>query len=76
MTKKPDNNAAATNYQIRVRGHLGQTLRHAFPDLVARTHGADTVMTGPVTDQAALHGILASIEGLGLELIEVRRLDG
>ena len=61
-------------YLIRVRGRLGQTLRSAFPALQARTSGGDTVLTGPLPDRAALHGVLAEIEALGLELLEVRRL--
>jgi hypothetical protein len=61
-------------YQVRVRGHLGETIRGAFPDLQARTRGDDTVLTGVFADQAALYGVLAEIEALGLELIEVRRL--
>ena len=61
-------------YQIRVRGHLGETMRSAFPALRARASGADTVLTGPLPDRAALHGVLAQIEALGLELLEVRRL--
>ena len=61
-------------YQIRVCGRLGQTLRCAFPALEARADGGDTVLTGMLTDQAALYGVLAEVEALGLELIEVRRL--
>jgi hypothetical protein len=61
-------------YRIRVRGHLGQTMRSAFPALQARASGGDTVLTGPLPDRAALHGVLAQIEALGLELLEVRRL--
>lgn len=61
-------------YEISVRGHLGDTMRSAFPDLRAEPRGADTVLTGVLTDQAALHGVLADIEALGLELLEVRRL--
>ena len=61
-------------YRIRVRGRLGETMRSAFPALRARASGSDTVLTGVLCDQAALHGVLAEIEGLGLELLEVRRL--
>jgi hypothetical protein len=53
---------------------LGQTIRCAFPALQARVSGGDTVLTGPLPDRAALHGVLAEIEALGLELLEVRRL--
>ena len=61
-------------YRIRVRGRLGPTIRSAFPALQARASGSDTVLTGPLPDRAALHGVLAEIEALGLELLEVRRL--
>ena len=61
-------------YQIRVRGRLGPTIRCAFPSLQARASGGDTVLTGPLPDRAALHGVLAEIEALDLELLEVRRL--
>jgi hypothetical protein len=61
-------------YRIRVRGRLGETIRYAFPALQARASGGDTVLTGPLPDRAALHGVLTEIEALGLELLEVRRL--
>jgi hypothetical protein len=61
-------------YEIRVRGRLGETMRSAFPTLEADIRGHDTVLTGALADQAALYGVLAEIEGLGLELVEVRRL--
>jgi hypothetical protein len=61
-------------YEICIRGRLGQTFRSAFPALQARAHGGDTILTGELADQAALYGVLAEIEALGLELIEVRRL--
>jgi hypothetical protein len=63
-----------TSYQILVRGHLGATMRRAFPDLQAETRGPDTLLQGALEDQAALHGVLAQIAALGLELLEVRRL--
>jgi hypothetical protein len=62
------------HYEIRVRGHLGKTLLTAFADLDAETRDSDTLLTGALRDQPALHGVLAQIESLGLELIEVRRL--
>jgi len=60
-------------YEIRVRGHLDGMLLGAFPDLSAQADGTETVLTGPLPDQAALYGVLAQIEALGLELLEVRR---
>jgi hypothetical protein len=62
------------HYKIRVRGHLGETICCAFPSLQARTQGHDTMLTGVLADQAALYGVLAELEALGLELIEFRRL--
>ena len=63
-----------TGYEIRVRGHLGTTMLRAFPALHAERQGGDTLLQGAVLDQAALYGVLAQIEVLGLELLEVRRL--
>ena len=65
----------AQHYEISVHGHLGETMRSAFPALRAQTRGPDTVLTGPLPDQAALYGVLADIEALGLELLEVRRVN-
>ena len=61
-------------FRIRVRGRLGETIRSAFPALQAQASGGDTVLTGPLADRAALHGVLAKIEALGLELLELRRI--
>ena len=61
-------------YRIRVRGRLGETMRGASPAMQARASGADTVLTGPLPDRAALYGVLTVIEALGLELLEARRL--
>jgi hypothetical protein len=63
-----------TRYLIRFRGRLGETIRSAFPALRAQADGGDTVLTGVLADQAALYGVLAEAEALGLEIIEVRRL--
>ena len=62
------------NCQIRIRGRLGRTVRAAFPALDAQAQGQDTVLTGTLADQAALYGVLAQLEALGLELVEVRQL--
>jgi hypothetical protein len=60
-------------YVIRINGHLGAAVLSAFPALASRWHGAHTVLTG-LLDQSALYGVLAQIEALGLELLEVRQL--
>ena len=64
----------AYRYRICVRGRLGETIRSAFPGLQAQASGGDTMLTGQLPDRAALYGVLAQIEALGLELLEVRRL--
>lgn len=61
------------HYEICIGGHLGDTFRSAFEDLQAGVRGGDTVLSGEFADQAALYGVLAQLEALGLELIEVRR---
>ena len=61
-------------YEVRVRGHLGNAARQAFADLQVETRGSDTGLRGELTDQSALHGVLAQIESLGLELLDVRGL--
>ena len=60
-------------YTIRINGHLGATLLSAFPALASRRHGAHTVLTG-LLDRSALFGVLAEIEALGLDLLELRKL--
>jgi hypothetical protein len=60
-------------YAIRINGHLGATLLSAFPAMVTHQEGRVTVLTG-VLDQSALYGVLADIEALGLDLLEVRQL--
>jgi hypothetical protein len=60
-------------YEIRVRGQLSETLLGAFPGLRAEAQGGETVLAGPLPDQAALFGVLAQIEALGLELLALCR---
>ncbi len=62
-----------TKYEIRVRGVLSERLLSAFPEMHARVRDHETVLTGELSDQSALHGVLGQIEALGLELLEVRR---
>jgi hypothetical protein len=64
---------APARYLIRIDGHLGATMLSAFPALAWRHHGAHTLLTG-LLDQSALYGVLAEIEALGLDLLEVRKL--
>ena len=62
-------------YEIRVNGILDQRWNGWFEDLQVSTDGEETVLSGPVADQAALHGLLTKVRDLGLFLISVRHLD-
>jgi hypothetical protein len=64
---------APAPYLIRISGHLGAAVLSAFPALAPRHHRARTVLTG-LLDRSALYGVLAGIEALGLDLLEIRRL--
>jgi len=61
-------------YRIRIRGVLSDTLLTAFPDLASHTQAGDTVLVGTLPDQSALYGVIAEVEALGLELLEVCRV--
>ena len=63
-------------YEIRVRGHLGPRMLRAFEALSAQPAGEDTLLKGRLEDQAALYGVIARLEALGLELVELRCLEG
>ncbi len=64
---------APAPYMIRINGHLGATVLSAFPAMAPHHHGAHTVLTGQL-DRSALYGVLAEIEALGLDLLEIRKL--
>ena len=64
---------APAPYLIRINGHLGVTALSAFPALAPQHHGTNTLLTG-LLDQSALYGVLAEIEALGLDLLELRKL--
>jgi hypothetical protein len=72
-TADMDESTRLVQCEIRIRGYLGETMLAAFPDLDATRRDGETVLTGTLVDQAALFGVLAQIEALGLELLEVRR---
>jgi hypothetical protein len=65
----------ALNYEIRVRGRVGEHLAEAL-GLAAEVEPVETVLRGPVTDQDGLHGLLGHLQDMGLELVEVRQLPG
>ena len=61
-------------YQIRIHGHLGSQWTDWFEGLTIRLEdNGDTVLTGPVVDQAALYGLLRRVRDLGMPLLSVIR---
>jgi hypothetical protein len=59
-------------YQIRIKGHLGHQWTDWFGGLtITLEDNGDTLLTGPVVDQAALHGLLKKVRDLGLPLLSV-----
>ena len=59
-------------YEIRVRGHLDARWANQFEGLtITLEENGDTLLTGPVIDQAALHGLLKKVRDLGLSLVSV-----
>jgi len=61
-------------YAIRIKGRLGATALSAFPSMASEMMRGETVLTGWLEDRSALFGVLMQIEGLGLELLEVRQV--
>ena len=62
---------AEGTYAITVRGVAGPVVRAAFDDVEVRVVGDSTVLRRTGTDQAALHGLLRRIQGLGLDILDV-----
>ncbi len=63
-------------YQIRVKGHLGREWTDWFEGLTVTTlDNGETLLTGPVVDQAALHGLLKKVRDVGMPLISVLRVE-
>jgi hypothetical protein len=64
----------SNEYRFRVVGKLTPGVLQVLDPLAAGETASDTVLVGRVTDRAALHGFIARIEALGLELVELQRL--
>ncbi|RFU21834.1 hypothetical protein [Geodermatophilus marinus] len=65
----------AGRYEIRLAGRLDDRWATWFDGMTLTTADGTTVLSGPLADQAALHGVLARIRDLGLPLVAVTRLD-
>jgi hypothetical protein len=79
MSRSPSGAAPAeppARYEIRVRGVLDSRWSAWFEGLqISSDEPGETTIAGPVTDQAALHGLLTKIRDLALPLLSVRRID-
>ena len=62
-------------YEIRIGSRIDEGTRSWFDGIPITSRGDETVLQAVVTDQSALHGLLARIRDLGVPLIEVRRVD-
>jgi len=62
-------------YQIRIKGHLGREWTNWFGGLtITPEDNGETLLTGPLVDQAALHGVLRKVRDLGVPLLSVIRV--
>ncbi len=62
-------------FQIRIKGHLGSEWTDWFEGLaITLEDNGDTLLTGPVVDQAALHGLIKKVRDLGIPLVSVNRV--
>ncbi|MCG7202594.1 hypothetical protein ABZ770_22915 [Streptomyces sp. NPDC006654] len=61
------------HYEIRVEGAMSETLTQAFPEMEHVTMSGQTVLFGPVIDEAQLYGLLNRCLSLGLRVVEMRR---
>ena len=64
-----------TDYRIRLKGRLDPEWSDWFEQMKISTEGDETILTGPVADQAALHGLLIRIRDLNLTLLSVERIE-
>jgi hypothetical protein len=63
-------------YEIRIKGHLDNRWADRFPGLTITTlDNGETLLTGPVVDQAALHGLLRKVRDLGMPLLSVIQVE-
>ena len=63
-------------YEIRIKGHLGDRWADRFGGLtITLENNGDTLISGPVVDQAALFGLLRKVRDLGMPLLSVRRVE-
>ncbi len=75
-SQTPENPHAARWYEIRLKGHLDNRWADWFEGLtLTQEANGETLLSGPVVDQAALHGLLRKVRDLGLPLVAVSQVD-
>jgi hypothetical protein len=75
LNPKPDPSQPMI-YHIRIKGHLGHQWTDWFEGLtITLEDNGETLLTGPVIDQAALHGLLKRVRDLGMPLLSVNRVE-
>ena len=69
-------NEKARIYQIRIEGQFGEQWTDWFDGLsITQEEGGTTLLTGPIVDQSALHGVLKKVRDLGMPLVSVNRIE-
>ena len=65
-----------TVFEIRIKGHLDDRWSQSFGDLaITLQDSGETLLTGPVVDQAALHGLLRKVRDLGMPLLSIQQVE-
>ncbi len=73
---EPEPTSQPVVYQIRLKGHLGPQWTDWFEGMtITLEENGDTLLTGPVIDQAALHGLLKKVRDLGMPLVSVSSVE-
>jgi len=71
----PHKYPALAQYRIKLKGHLDHKWSDWFEQMAISHEGCETILTGPVADQAALHGLIIRIRDLNLTLLAVERIE-
>jgi hypothetical protein len=75
-SKQKTDSSQPTIYQIRIEGHLDDQWTDWFSGLtIALEENGDTLLSGPIADQAALFGLLKKVRDLGMPLVSVNRIE-
>ncbi len=76
MSSEKSNSRQVNIYKVRIKGHLGSQWTDWFEGLtITLEENGETLLTGPVVDQAALYGLLKRVQDLGMPLLAVSRVE-